>query len=312
MNECRDAYLNEIVQAVYDGEDVYLVAADLAAPCLDKLREDFPQRYVPVGIAEQNLISVSSGLALAGKKVVVYTMIPFLVFRAFDQIRNCVGLMNIKLALMGIGAGFNYSKDGISHFPLEDLSILRGTPNLTIYNVSCTNLARYCGQKTLKLDAPIYVRTDRLISQAYDLSDADISCGYRFLNAVEGKVCVVATGIMASECLDVLKSRADFAEKVSLIDLFAFPFDAEKLACELKNYSQIITVEEMRLQGGMGGAVLESLADSGVNIPLVRMGVDISKNLNPHYGSRDWHLKQFGLDKNSIAEKISTALEAVP
>ena len=117
---------------------------------------------------------------------------------------------------------------------------------------------------------------------------------------------------MSTECLEVLQSRADFAEKVSLIDLFAFPFDAEKLACELKNYSQIITVEEMRLQGGMGGAVLESLADSGVNIPLVRMGVDISKNLNPHYGSRDWHLKQFGLDKNSIAEKISTALEAVP
>lgn len=308
MNECRDAYLNEIVKAVYDGEDVYLVAADLAAPCLDKLREDFPKRYVPVGIAEQNLIAVSGGLALAGKKVVAYTGNPFLVSRAFDQIRNCIGLMSLPVALVGIGAGFTPPDYGFTHFILEDINLLRGVSNFTIYNVSDTNLAKYAARKTLALSSPLYVRIDRLVSKEYDLSEKDIEHGYRFLNTAEGKVCVISTGIMSSDCLDVLQSRPEFLERVALLDVFAFPFNESALVKELQKYSQIITVEELRLQGGLGSAILETLSDAGVYLPVQRLGVNISKNLSQHYGSREWHLKEFGIDKSSIAEKISAAL----
>lgn len=308
MNECRDAYLKEIVKSVYDGEDIYLVAADLAAPCLDKLREDYPKRYVPVGIAEQNLISVSSGLSLAGKKAIAYTLNPFIIFRAFDQIRNCIGLMNLPITLLGFSAGLNMAKDGITHFPLEDLNMLRGVHNLTIYNVSDVNLARYAAKKTLNLFGPLFVRIDRLVNQEYDLSEKDIEHGYRILNNSNDKVCVVSTGIMSSECLEVLQSRPDFLEHVSLIDVFSFPFDEKSLLAELQNYSQVITVEELRLQGGLGSAILEMLSDAGVYIPVKRLSVDMHDKLSPRYGNREWHLKNFGIDKESIAGKISTAL----
>lgn len=308
MNECRDAYLKEIVKATYSGDDVYLVAADLAAPCLDKFREDYPKRYVPVGIAEQNLIAVASGLALAGKKAIAYTLNPFIIFRGFDQIRNCIGLMNLPVTLLGFSSGFNMAKDGITHLPLEDLNMLRGVHNLTIYNISDINLARHAAKKTLNLTGPLFVRIDRLVNQEYALAESDIERGYRFLNRAGGKVCVVSTGIMSSDCLEVLQSRTDFLERVTLIDVFSFPFDEKSLLEDLKNFEQIITVEELRLQGGLGSAVLETLSDAGIYIPVKRLGVDLSRNLSQHYGSREWHLKNFGLDKESIAEKISAAL----
>ena len=308
MNECRDAYLKEIVKAAYDGEDVYLVAADLAAPCLDKFREDYPKRYVPVGIAEQNLTAVASGLALAGKKVIVYTMNPFLTFRAFDQIRNSVCHMNLPIALVGLGAGLTSAKDGITHFPLEDINILRGSANLQIFNLSDTNLAKYAAKKTLNLSNPIFVRIDRTVDKEFVLETEDIERGYRFLHKGSGKVCVISTGLHSTICLEVLQSDKNFSAQVTLIDLFRFPFDGEKLVGELKNFSQIVTVEELRLQGGMGSAVLETLSDFGINISVKRLGVDISKNLSEHYGSREWFLKQFGIDKKSIAEEIAKFL----
>lgn len=307
MNECRDAYLKEIVKAIYDGEDVYLVAADLAAPCLDKIRADYPQRYVPVGIAEQNLIQVASGLSLAGKKAIAYTVNPFIVFRAFDQLRNCSCLMNLPMAMVAIGAGIN--SYGITHFTFEDINILRGVPKLKILNVSDINLANHAARKTLNLSGPLFVRIDRLINQEYALTATDLEHGYRILNRAAGKVCVVSTGLMSSECLEVLQSRADFSERATLIDVFAFPFDEKSLVNELQNYSQIITVEELRLQGGLGSAILEALSDAGIYIPVKRLGVDMYNKLSPFYGSREWHLKNFGLDKDSIAEKISEALK---
>ena len=311
MNECRDAYLKEIVRAIFDGDDVYIVASDLAAPCLDKVRAEYPKRYVPVGIAEQNLIAVASGMALVGKKVIAYTSNPFMVFRAFDQIRNCACLMNLKVTLVGLGAGFSPPDYGFTHFILDDINLLMGLPNLTIYNISDINLARYAAQKTPALEAPLYVRIDRLVNSEYDLTDADIQRGFRFLHrAAQTDVCVVATGIMSTECLDVLKAHDEFSARVTLIDLFAFPFEAHALVAELRKYRRVITVEEMRLQGGMGSAVLEALSDVDVQVPVRRMGVDISRNLSPRYGSRDWHLKQFGLDKDSIAENISAALKS--
>ncbi len=310
MNECRDAYLNEIVKAVYEGEDVYIAAADYAAPCLDGLREEHPKRYVPVGIAEQNLIAVASGIALNGKKVVAYALNPFPVFRAFDQLRNGACLMKSTLALFGIGAGLNMAKDGFTHFPLEDLCILRGSPNLTIYNLSDLNLARYTAHKTVVLDAPIYVRGDRLVNCEYELKDEDIQSGFRFLQrATQTDVCVVSTGIMTTDCLQVLQAHDEFSDRVTLIDLFAFPFEENAFVEEVRKYRRVITVEEIRLQGGMGSAVLETLNDADIHIPVRRMGIDISRNLSSHFGSRDWHLKQFGLDKNSIAGQISAALK---
>lgn len=306
MNECRDVYLKEIVKFIYAGEDVYLVAADLAAPCLDKFREDYPQRYVSVGIAEQNLIAVASGLALTGKKTVAYTSNPFLIFRAFDQIRNCVCAMHLPLVLLGLGAGFTPPDYGFTHFILEDINILRGATELTIYNLSDINLAKYAAQKTLNLSSPVYVRIDRLVDAEYNLTENDTKHGFRILHsAADKKVCVVSTGIMSTECFNVLKARDEFSSNVGLIDVFSFPFDGKALVDELKKYQRIITVEEMRLQGGLGSAVLETFGDANVYIPVKRIGIDISRGLSPHYGSREWHLKQFGLDKNSIADKIS-------
>ena len=118
-HEVRNVYLTRIIEEIKKGEDLYIVSADLAAPCMDEFRESCPRRYVSVGIAEQNLIAVASGLALSGKKVVAYAANPFTVTRAFDQIRNCVSMMNLPIVIAGLGAGFSVTECGATHFVLD-------------------------------------------------------------------------------------------------------------------------------------------------------------------------------------------------
>ena len=133
----RDVYLTNIVRRIEDGENIYFVSADLAAPVLDDFRKSYPENYVPVGIAEQNLIAIASGIALAGEKVIAYTSNPFLVFRAYDQIRNSIALMDLPITLVGVGAGFSIAEYGATHFSLEDINLLRCCGNFTIFNIRC-------------------------------------------------------------------------------------------------------------------------------------------------------------------------------
>ncbi len=299
----RNIYLEQIIQAVDRGEDIYLVTADLAAPCLDDFREKYPERYVPVGIAEQNLITVASGIAMSKKKVVAYTSNPFLVFRAFDQIRNCIGLMNLPMTIVGVGAGFSIPEYGATHFSLEDINLLRTCANIQSINISDLTLAQYMAQKTLDAERPYYLRFDKLVQNSYDLTEKEFKQGFRYLQdtGIED-VCILSTGIMSSECMKILE---DLSIKISVIDVFAFPFDAVALAAAVQSYHRLITVEEMILQGGLGSSVLEMLSDAEVMIPVRRFGVDMSEGYPAQYGSREWHMQRYGLDMESLKKAFS-------
>lgn len=302
-HESRNVYLTQIIEKIKTGEDLYIVSADLAAPCMDEFREIYPNRYISVGIAEQNLIAVASGLALSGKKVIAYAANPFTVTRAFDQIRNCVSMMNLPIVIAGLGAGFSVTECGATHFVLEDINILRGCGHIRSINISDMSLTECMVAETLRGIQPYYIRFDKLVESQYVLTDEDFKKGYRYLKQECGDICILSTGIMATECLEIVQS---LCKKISIIDVFAFPFDAVKLATELKSYQKLITVEEMILQGGLGSAVLEALSDAECTIPVKRFGVDMTGGYPEKYGTRDWHMKNQGIDKSAIANYLQS------
>lgn len=302
-HEVRNVYLTRIIEEIKKGEDLYIVSADLAAPCMDEFRESCPHRYVSVGIAEQNLIAVASGLALSGKKVVAYAANPFTVTRAFDQIRNCVSMMNLPIVIAGLGAGFSVTECGATHFVLEDVNILRGCGHIRSINISDMSLAEHMVDETLRAVQPYYIRFDKLVESRYTLTDEEFEKGYRRLKQEDGDICILSTGIMATECIEIIQG---LDQKISVIDVFAFPFDAVSLAADLKKYQKLITVEEMTLQGGLGSAVLEALSDAECSIPVKRFGVDMTGGYPEKYGSRDWHMKNQGIDKSSIANYLQS------
>ena len=132
----RDAFWSRVYEAAREDRDIVVITADMGAPALDAFRSDLPAQFINVGIAEQNAVSVGTGLALAGKKVFVYAIAPFITLRCLEQIRVGQGIMGIPLTLVGVGAGFGYEESGPTHHLVEDIAVMRAIPGLTVHSVS--------------------------------------------------------------------------------------------------------------------------------------------------------------------------------
>ena len=133
----RDALLERIWLSMRDDESIFFTCADFGSPVLDKIREQFPDRFINVGIAEQNLINVSAGLAIEGYKVFAYAIAPFITMRCYEQIRVSLALLSVvrpmNVNLIGVGAGYSYVVSGPTHQCYEDLTIMRALPNFRIF-----------------------------------------------------------------------------------------------------------------------------------------------------------------------------------
>ena len=196
----RDAFLRQILARMENDDRVFFVSADFGSPVLDHIRENYPKRFINVGVAEQNLINVSAGLAIEGFKVFAYAIAPFITMRCFEQLRVNLALLSevrtMNVNLIGVGAGYSYVVSGPTHQCYEDLSLVRSLPNFKILSpsdhVSAEGLFDYCvdnaGPKYLRFDAQVLspLREDQSVSlqeMGFDVlrSGADgliISTGY--------------------------------------------------------------------------------------------------------------------------------------
>jgi len=154
----RDAFFNKLYELAQKDKDIIIVTADCGTPSLDQWRDNLPDQFINVGIAEQNMISIAAGLALAGKKPYCYAIIPFLTLRCLDQIKCDICLMNLPVTLVGIGAGLGYNDSGPTHHATEDIAIMRVLPNMQIASPSNADNAELLARLYNK---PTYIRLDR-------------------------------------------------------------------------------------------------------------------------------------------------------
>ena len=159
----RDALWNRIYEIAKNDSDVVIVSADNGAPALDKFRKDLKGQFINTGIAEANTVLVATGLALGGKKVFAYAIAPFITLRCYEQIKIELAAMNIPVTLVGVGAGFSYDDSGPTHHTIEDLSIMRILPNMTVNNISDSVMAAAFADISCKMTSPNYLRLDRKI-----------------------------------------------------------------------------------------------------------------------------------------------------
>lgn len=154
----RDAFFDKLFELAQKDRDIIIVSADFGAKSLNKWREELPCQFINVGIAEQNMIAIASGLALAGKKPYCYAIAPFATLRCYEFLKVDVCLMNLPVVVVGVGAGLSYSDSGPTHHATEDISIMRALPNMQIVspfsNGSAALLARV-------YDKPTYIKLDR-------------------------------------------------------------------------------------------------------------------------------------------------------
>ena len=130
----RNIFINKLIQASKKDPDIILLTSDLGFSAFEPYREQFPKQFYNIGVAENNMVGISTGLALAKKKIFLYSIIPFLIFRSFEQIKNNICYHNLNVKLIGTGGGLSYGVHGISHNPLEDFAIMRSLPNMTVFS----------------------------------------------------------------------------------------------------------------------------------------------------------------------------------
>ena len=293
-------------------DKIFLLSADFGAIALDKIRTKFPGRFINIGIAEQNLINVATGLALEGLIVYLYGISAFLTMRPFEQLRNLSLLSqtkNININLVGVGAGLSYDLSGPSHHCIEDITIMRLLPNFIVYSPSDWVLAERLVDLSAEVKQPKYIRLDGKPVRRIYQRKTDLSRGFSILKKSRD-ICFIATGNMVHRALEIAEELAKHSIGAGVIDLYRLkPIDGKSLMKATEMARGLVTMEEHLLAGGLGSAVGEIVADSGKTIPLKRFG--IQDRYNYLCGDRNYIQTLYGLDKLSMVKKITKWVESL-
>lgn len=301
----RDAFLARLHALMATDDRVFIVTDDFGAPTLDKIRSDYPNRYVNAGIAEQNAVNVAAGLALEGYVSYAYGIAGFMSMRCYEQIRTNLSMASqirpLNTNIIGVGAGISYDLSGPSHHCLEDLTIMRLLPNLEIFSPSDWVLAGEVAAYSTRSNRPKYIRLDsKPLPPIYQ--QGSLPClDNGFHELARGKnVCLVATGYMTHVAL---RAAAQATEALGVVDLFAFPpLDAALLLKTLKHYRHVITLEEGFIhRGGLDMLVLNLVAPAGIRVHA--LGFD--NRYLFEVGNRAQLHKLTGIDEAGILQTVN-------
>lgn len=300
--DIRDAFFDKIYDFAAKDKNVIFITADADAFSLRKYKKDFPGQFINIGVAEQNLIAVAAGLALCGKKVYIYAIIPFITMRCYEHIKVNICSMTLPVTIIGLGSGLSFGNDGPTHHAMQDISVMRTLPEMTIFNPADSCSAAACAELSYKIKEPSYVRIDKgVLPTLYNDKD-DFSKGLKEIRKVSD-INIISTGIMSQEAIKVADELKKHSINAGVIDLFRVKRPDEKeLINKIKKSKQIVTIEENSIVGGIGTIVSEILADNNLCIPLKRIALEDKQYFE--YGTREWFFTNYGLDVKSITKTI--------
>ncbi len=306
----RDAVFNSLHEVMRADVNTVCLTNDMGAMGLDAIRAEFPERAINVGIAEQNMMSVAGGLALAGKSVFVYGIIAHVTARCFEQIKLDICVPNLPVTIIGVGAGLAYGVDGPTHHGIEDVAIMRALGNMHIYNPA-DGISAFAAVKICHASRrPSYVRMDKEVLPPLYEKGHDFSSGMSVL--VEGTdAIIISTGVHSWIARDAALALSQEGLSVKAIDLFRLkPVDSQYLASLLKGARVIITIEESVASGGIGTIVAEVLASSGQHPKLRRLS--LGDNFLLGSASREWAAEKFGLTQPQVETVVREMLMVAP
>lgn len=306
MNGARYAYLRRVCELVDQGRDIVIVSEDYAAPMFDDFRVKYPQRFLSVGIAEQNGAAVACGLALAGKYPIVYGCAPFPLTRAIDQLKSAVAGMHLPMTVLNSGIGFGVPEFGATHYNADDIALVRGIPGIRIITPSDNLMAERTADFSLESKEPLYVRFDKNCEGSlYANKEIIFQRGFCVVKASRNNaaLAVVSCGYMLHEILNPVFKLLDSGINIKVIDLFSLPFDEDALLDEIGDIP-ILTVEEHIKQGGIGSAILEAVNTHQRHNNVIRLGIDFERGYPSVSGSREYFMRQYGLSAENIASVI--------
>ena len=298
----RESFGKALVELGKENKDVVVLTADLAGATKTSLFEkEFPDRFINVGIAEQNLIGISAGLATTGKIPFASTFAMFAAGRAYDQIRNSVAYPKLNVKICGTHAGVTVGEDGATHQMLEDLSLMRSIPNMTVLCPSDDTQTKWAIKEMAKFDGPVYIRLARVATPVIYDENQKFEIGKMVQIGDGTDATVFATGVEVAETLKAKEELEKENINIRVVDVHTIkPIDREMIVKCAKETKKIITIEDHSIIGGLGTAICEVLSEE-YPTKVIRMGMNDKFGKS---GKAEQLLKYFKLDSQAIIEKV--------
>jgi len=296
--DIRDSFFDQIYEMACKDKDIIFISADADAFSLRQFKQNLPDQFINVGVAEQNMALVATGLALEGKRVFIYSITSFIAMRCFEQLKVNVCSMNLPISIIGLGSGYSFSYDGPTHHATQDIAIMRTLPEITILNPCDENSAKDAAVRCCTAEGPIYVRIDKgAYNKVYETKDCDVGIKQISDNS---KIKIISTGYMTHKMIDLVNN---INSDVDIVDLYKLkPFPTKEIEKILKDCKYAITVEENTSIGGIGSIICEILVDSNIQTKLKKFSLDDKQEFE--FGSRDWLIENSGLKLKEIKEFI--------
>ena len=310
--DIRDSFFDKIYEMACENKNIIFISADADAFSLKKFKENLPDQFINVGVAEQNMALVATGLALSGKTVFIYSITSFIAMRCFEQIKVNICSMNLPVAIVGLGSGYSFSYDGPTHHATQDIAIMRTLPEIKILNPCDEKSAEHAAKECCSASSPVYVRIDK--GEHNDIyGEQDCEIGLKEVSS-NTKIKLISTGYMSHKMQKMNKRllESNWFKKhnisFDLIDIYKLkPLNTKKLVEILSDADLILTVEENTSIGNLGSMMCELLVDNSIKTPLKRFSLQDSQEFR--YASRDWLIENSGLDGGSIIQAIRSFID---
>ncbi len=290
-----------------ENKNVVVIDADLAKSTKTSLfAKKFPDRFIDVGIAEQNMMGIAAGLSTFGKIPYVSTFAAFATGRVYDQIRCSIAYPQLNVKICGTHAGVTVGEDGATHQMIEDINLMRGLPNMTVMCTSDDIQTKWAVNEIAKINGPVYLRLARIATPViYNENEKfEIGKGIQIGNGKDATV--FATGVTVSEALKAQEILKQKDIDIRVVDIHTIkPIDRELIVKCAKETKSIITVEDHNVIGGLGTAVCEVLAEEHPK-KVTRMGIPDCFGKS---GKSVDLMKYFRIDAQAIVDKIIEELE---
>ena len=298
----RQSYGEALAELGEENKNIVVLDADLSKTTkTDIFAKKFPDRFFDIGIAEQNMMGVAAGMATTGLVPYASTFAVFASGRAYDQVRNSICYPNLNVKICATHAGVTAGEDGATHQMLEDLSMMRTLPNMTVLCTSDDTQTKWAVKEISKINGPVYLRLARLATPViYDGNEKfEIGKGYQFGEGTDATV--IATGVTVAESLKAQEILKEKGVDIRVIDMHTIkPIDKDIIIKAAKETKKIITIEDHNIIGGLGTAVCEVLSEE-YPTKVIRMGI---KDTFGKSGKAEELMKHFNITAENIIDTI--------
>ncbi len=302
----RQGFGDGLVEAGKENEQVVALVADLTESAkVDSFKKEFPNRFFEIGIGEQNMASVASGMAHMGKIPFIASYAMFSPGRNWEQIRTTIAYNNVPVKIAGSHAGVSVGPDGGTHQAVEDIAITRVIPNMDVISPCDAIQARKATIEAARTKKPTYIRLAREKTPIITTEDTPFEIGkaYTYWTAKKDKpqVGIIASGALLHKALSAADELFKKGIEVEVLNVVTIkPLDVEAVVTLAKKAGKLVTVEEHQIIGGLGSAVSETVSEH-FPVQVIRIGV---KDLFGQSGTPDELIEHYGMGKKDIIEAV--------